>query len=208
MYELQHPGIIKLLGYCVRDSNPVEVNINDPLSQHGVVAVYEYGENFQREKIQSLPGKLMIAEQLADLLDYMEHSPLGSLTMLDPKADNFKLVDGRLKVSDIDLFNAKEPLCSTQTCHFNITCQNGRCAGYNAKRLFRQAYGHWHYCLQDNGNEYGLSDTLLKLRSKAKTLAISAGELKVALQHIITSYHLRDKQSDITTHHHKLSFER
>ena len=184
-YELEHPGIIKLLGYCVRDSNP-PVKSDAPL-QHGVIAVYEYAEKYDITNF-TLLHKLTFAQQLADLLDYMAHSPIGSLRMEDLRKDNFRVVAGRLKVSDIDLFNAKEKRC-THRCEHGVKCKNGRCVGLNAIIMMTNAYNKlFHELLKadDKPNTYDVEALLHTISRKIITHRLSARELKTQLQDIIS----------------------
>jgi protein kinase domain-containing protein len=46
--QMDHPGFIKLLGYCVRS----EESDSTDLSEHGVTAVYEYGKRLNVESLQ------------------------------------------------------------------------------------------------------------------------------------------------------------
>ena len=51
------------------------------------------------------------AIELADLLDYLEHSPAGSMIIGDFKLGQFILVDGTIKLGDLDDLSATEPEC-------------------------------------------------------------------------------------------------
>ena len=89
-----------MLGYCVRS----EETTSTALAEHGVVAVHEYMERFYTTGVTAWEWaeRLQAAIEMADLLDYLEHSPLGSLRISDFKVRPKK---------NICLF----PIC----CHFN-----------------------------------------------------------------------------------------
>lgn len=52
---------------------------------------------------------------VARLLYHLAHSPLGSLAMNDLRRQQFVLVDGSLKLSDVDDMGVAEPFCEMDT---------------------------------------------------------------------------------------------
>lgn len=146
--QLNHPGFVKLLGYCVRN----EESETTDLTERGVVSVFELGERVVFYSLQTLTWqqRLKHAMELADFLAYLEHSPLGSLRIRDFKEDHFLLVNGALKMIDLDDVDNLEPSCNvyvsadtqaelakrgkTNGCEFDLTCQKGMCIGFNAKQ--------------------------------------------------------------------------
>ena len=106
--QLEHPGLVRLLGYCVRDvlHPPTE----DIVAQRGVISVFEVGQKYDPNNFKTLSERLRVAYQLADLLDYLDHSPVGSLFMSDLEHVNFVMIDGQIKLSDIDRMNSKPRL--------------------------------------------------------------------------------------------------
>ncbi len=111
LQQLRHPNLLDLQGYCVRS----EETVSTSLEEHGVVAVYGYGQRFYLSSLStwSLPRRLTAATQLADLLDYLEHSPLGSLRISDFKEEHFLLEKNRIKLVDLDDITSLEPECNT-----------------------------------------------------------------------------------------------
>ena len=97
--QLDHPGIIKLLGYCLRSEETVQT---PHLDEHGIIAVYEKVKQIKSAHIKklSVQSALTISLQLLDLLDYLEHSPLGSLAIMDLKYTNLMIADGHIKITD------------------------------------------------------------------------------------------------------------
>lgn len=67
---------------------------------------------------------------LVRLLHYLSQSPLGSVALLDFQPRQFVMVEGELKLTDLDDATAKEPLCRTdEDCflHFPLRNFSGRC---------------------------------------------------------------------------------
>ena len=148
LHQLKHPGFVQLLGYCVRNEESDTTDLNE----RGIVSVFELGSRLVAYNLQSLTWreKLKMSSELADFLDYLEHSPLGSLRVRDFKEEHFLLVNGSLKMIDLDDVDNLEPSCNiyislkTQEhnqvgnnetpCQFNLSCQKGMCIGFNARQ--------------------------------------------------------------------------
>ncbi len=135
LQQLKHPNILDLLGFCVQGED-----LNSwSLREHGITAVYEYGDrvNITDMELWSLSRRLDTAIQLLDLAVYAEHSPMGSLRLLDMKHDNFLFVGSMIKFSDVDFLINVEPKCYYEEyddeCRFNVPCIDGHCRGFNAK---------------------------------------------------------------------------
>lgn len=136
--QLHHPNIAQLLGYCVRS----EESDSTDIAEHGVVSVYELGTRFVLDGLQILPWpvKLRHALEMADLLHYLHHSPLGSLVIPDFKEGHFVIVNSSLKLIDLDDINNIEPACAATSakgdrseCEYGVKCQRALCVGFNAK---------------------------------------------------------------------------
>ena len=136
--QLKHPGFIQLLGYCIRDV------INPPVPdqlvhEQSIVSVFEYGNVFRPKMKLDMKKSLQYAVDLCEILDYLEHSPLGSLYMRDFNVGNVLIHADHLKLSDIDLITAREPECTPSAeCSFGVTCNNGTCVGQNAKAMMEK----------------------------------------------------------------------
>lgn len=136
--QLHHHNMAQLLGYCVRS----EESDSTDVAEHGVVSIFELGSRFVLDNLQILPwpARLRHAIEMADLLDYLEHSPLGSVVMPDFKEGHFVLVNSSLKLIDFDDINNVEPACSATSfkgdhsqCAYGVVCQRALCVGFNAK---------------------------------------------------------------------------
>lgn len=146
--QLSHPGFVPLLGYCVRN----EESETTDLTERGIASVFDLGERVLLYNLQTLTWqhRLRLATELSDFLDYLEHSPLGSLRIRDFKEDHFLMINNSLKMIDLDDVDNLEPSCNvyvsadTQAefarfgksngCEFDLTCQMGMCVGFNAKQ--------------------------------------------------------------------------
>ncbi|XP_072533792.1 extracellular tyrosine-protein kinase PKDCC [Salminus brasiliensis] len=141
MERLRHPNILKLYGYCYQDSNDIKDT---------VTAITELGSPLEMIQLLQTPWeeRFRICLSLVRLLHYLAHSPLGSLTLLDFRPRQFVLVDGELKVTDLDDASVEETPCSSSAdCllefparNFTLQCSSGRCQGINEKRNLYNAY--------------------------------------------------------------------
>lgn len=135
LQQLKHPNLPAILGFCFQGRNVDSLS----LRKHGIIAVYEYGEQIRSLDMArwSFPLRLDIAIQLMDLCVYAEHSPLGSLRLVDVNDKHFVMVGNYIKFIDIERFATSEPHCSAVAngtgCKFNLSCVNNHCAGFNAK---------------------------------------------------------------------------
>ncbi|CAD5114147.1 unnamed protein product [Dimorphilus gyrociliatus] len=132
LQQLSHKNLLKLVGYCVKGEETEATS----LSEHGVVAVYEYALRFYISTIRNWPWKLRLttAYSLADFLDYLQNSAMGSLRISDFKDSHFLLKDSHIKLTDLDDFTVDEPACNDDgECDYNINCLGSRCIGSNAK---------------------------------------------------------------------------
>ncbi|KAK7090464.1 hypothetical protein V1264_010257 [Littorina saxatilis] len=138
--QLNHPNIAQLMGYCVRS----EESDSTDIAEHGVVSVFELGSRFVLDSLQILPWpvRLRYALEMADLLDYLQNSPLGSLVIPDFKEGHFVIVNSSLKLIDLDDINNVEPACAASSfqgdrdffeCEYSVKCQRALCVGFNAK---------------------------------------------------------------------------
>uniref|UniRef100_A0A803JJX9 Protein kinase domain containing, cytoplasmic n=1 Tax=Xenopus tropicalis TaxID=8364 RepID=A0A803JJX9_XENTR len=140
--RLQHPNILQLYGYCYQDSN----DISDTLT-----TITELGSPLEMIQLLQSPweDRFRICLSLVRLLHYLAHSPLGSITLLDFRPRQFVVVDGELKVTDLDDASMEETPCfSHSDCflefparNFTLQCSvEGKCQNMNEKRNLYNAY--------------------------------------------------------------------
>ena len=107
--QLNHPGFVKRLGYCVRS----EESDTSDLSERGAVSVFELGQKLMLGNLQltTWQERIRHSVNLAEFLHYLEHSPLGSLITRDFKEGHFLMVGTRIKIIDLDDVDNLEPSC-------------------------------------------------------------------------------------------------
>ncbi|KAJ1157291.1 hypothetical protein NDU88_010006 [Pleurodeles waltl] len=142
LQRLRHPNVLQLYGYCYKDSN----DIPDTLT-----AITELGAPLEMIQLlqTSWEDRFRICLSLVRLLHYLAHSPLGSVTLLDFRPRQFVIVDGELKVTDLDDASIEETACSRNSdCfmefparNFTLPCSvEGICQNMNEKRNLYNAY--------------------------------------------------------------------
>ncbi|XP_060103426.1 LOW QUALITY PROTEIN: extracellular tyrosine-protein kinase PKDCC [Heteronotia binoei] len=142
LQRLRHPNILQLYGYCYQDSN----DISDTLT-----TITELGSPLEMIQLlqTSWEDRFRICFSLVQLLHYLAHSPLGSVTLLDFRPRQFVIVDGELKVTDLDDASIDETSCtSNRDCfmefparNFTLPCSvEGKCQSMNEKRNLYNAY--------------------------------------------------------------------
>lgn len=196
--QLSHPNLIKLLGFCVRSE---ETDTTD-LSEHGIIAVHEFGEHFMIDNLRILPWqtRLKHARQLVSLLQYLENSPVGSLRISDFKETHFLMVNNdRIKMIDMDDIHNIEPKCSTYNrpalgyvlkdvpahmsrgeneCEYSLPCRMALCLGFNAKFNLDRANGlFFKRLLYPSSFPSNITRRLEELNVELDTLSISTIEL-------------------------------
>ncbi|XP_054836858.1 extracellular tyrosine-protein kinase PKDCC [Eublepharis macularius] len=140
--RLRHPHVLQLYGYCYQDSN----DISDTLT-----TITELGSPLEMIQLlqTSWEDRFRICFSLVRLLHYLAHSPLGSVTLLDFRPRQFVIVDGELKVTDLDDASTEETSCtSNRDCfmefparNFTLPCSvEGKCQSMNEKRNLYNAY--------------------------------------------------------------------
>ncbi|EPY85087.1 protein kinase domain containing, cytoplasmic-like protein [Camelus ferus] len=132
----------ELYGYCYQDSE----DIPDTLT-----TITELGAPVEMIQLlqTSWEDRFRICLSLGRLLHHLAHSPLGSVTLLDFRPRQFVLVDGELKVTDLDDARVEETPCSgSADCilefparNFTLPCSaQGWCEAMNEKRNLYNAY--------------------------------------------------------------------
>ncbi|XP_028352691.1 extracellular tyrosine-protein kinase PKDCC isoform X4 [Physeter macrocephalus] len=140
--RLRHPNVLQLYGYCYQDSE----DIPDTLT-----TITELGAPVEMIQLlqTSWEDRFRICLSLGRLLHHLAHSPLGSVTLLDFRPRQFVLVDGELKVTDLDDARVEETPCTgSADCtlefparNFTLPCSaQGWCEAMNEKRNLYNAY--------------------------------------------------------------------
>uniref|UniRef100_A0A3B1KAW1 Extracellular tyrosine-protein kinase PKDCC n=1 Tax=Astyanax mexicanus TaxID=7994 RepID=A0A3B1KAW1_ASTMX len=208
MERLRHPNILKLYGYCYQDSNDIKDT---------VTAITELGSPLEMIQLLQTPWeeRFRICLSLVRLLHYLAHSPLGSLTLLDFRPRQFVLVDGELKVTDLDDASVEETPCSTSAdCllefparNFTLQCSSGRCQGINEKRNLYNAYRFFFTYLLPHSAPQALRPLLEKIVNSTGELLWGTEETLAHLEKALDIY--RNGQYLINeTQTHKTEYKR
>ncbi|XP_066535582.1 extracellular tyrosine-protein kinase PKDCC isoform X2 [Hoplias malabaricus] len=142
------------------------------------------------------PNILKICLSLVRLLYYLAHSPLGSLTLLDFRPRQFVLVDGELKVTDLDDASLEEAQCSSSLdCllefparNFTLNCIGGHCLGINEKRNLYNAYRFFFTYLLPHSAPTALRPLLDKIVNSTGELLWGTEETLAHLQKALDMY--------------------
>ena len=196
--QLNHPGFVKLLGYCVRS----EESDTSDLSERGIVSVFELGQKLMLGNLQLTTWQERIRHSinLADFLHYLEHSPLGSLVVRDFKEDHFLMVGKRIKMIDLDDVDDIEPSCddylayhhhievkkSKTSCDFGLPCNQGLCIGFNAKHNLKlMNIIFFKRLLYPNMFPKSICDEIGALNADIDSNIITASDIKRRLNHLL-----------------------
>jgi protein kinase domain-containing protein len=106
--ELKHETIIQLKHYCSKTSD-------DNLCMKYAVIATEIGDPLTNLKLLQMTWnqRRKIIQDLANLVHYAEHSPVGVLGLPDLRRPQFVLVNGNMKLTDLDDIIVGEPVCIT-----------------------------------------------------------------------------------------------
>uniref|UniRef100_A0A8C6ZUX9 Protein kinase domain containing, cytoplasmic n=1 Tax=Nothoprocta perdicaria TaxID=30464 RepID=A0A8C6ZUX9_NOTPE len=185
--------IEELYGYCYQDSN----DIPDTLT-----TITELGSPLEMIQLlqTSWEDRFRICLSLVRLLHYLAHSPLGSVTLLDFRPRQFVIVDGELKVTDLDDASIEESSCTSNSdCfmefparNFTLPCSvEGRCQNMNEKRNLYNAYRFFFTYLLPHSAPSSLRPLLDKIVNATgkHTTGTNARALEViALLRLIAEY--------------------
>ncbi|KAJ8291122.1 hypothetical protein GJAV_G00021640 [Gymnothorax javanicus] len=171
LQRLRHPNLIKFQGLCLWS-----------LQTGLLTAAFEQGSPLEMIQLLQSPweDRFRVCLGLVRLLQYLSQSPLGSVALLDFQPRQFVLVDGELKLTDLDDASIEEPKCRTEAdCvlqfpvrNFSNPCSpDGLCRGLNERRNLYNAYRYFFtYLLPHQAPP--------TLRSLIDQIMNSTGELK------------------------------
>lgn len=194
LQALAHDNVVQVLGFCVPDKP------YDGEGDTSVVMATELGEPIDLIKLlqMSWEDRLRISYDLTRLLDFLSRSARGALAMNDFRRQQFVLVNGALKLSDVDDAGFDEPACSTeQQCflHFSsanftkrLKCVEGRCQGYNEYRNMFNAGRHFTTFLLPHGAPPGLRPLIDHVVSVYENCSLTSKELVTRMDKIVQMY--------------------
>ncbi|KAM6406161.1 LOW QUALITY PROTEIN: extracellular tyrosine-protein kinase PKDCC-like [Pluvialis apricaria] len=190
LQRLRHANVLQLYGYCYQDSN----DIPDTLT-----TITELGSPLEMIQLlqTSWEDRFRICLSLVRLLHYLAHSPLGSVTLLDFRPRQFVIVDGELKVTDLDDASIEESSCTSNSdCfmefparNFTLPCSvEGRCESMNEKRNLYNAYRFFFTYLLPHSAPSSLRPLLDKIVNATGELHWGIDETAAQLERVLNLY--------------------
>ncbi|XP_040456264.1 extracellular tyrosine-protein kinase PKDCC-like [Falco naumanni] len=188
--RLQHPGIVQLHGQCYDNSGDAEIR---------VTAMLELGAPLEMIHLLQTPWeeRFKICLSLVKLLFYLAHSPLGSIVLLDFQPRQFVMVDGNLKVTDMDDASTEELSCKEDndctldfpTKSFPLKCSAvGKCEGINEKKNLFNAYRYFFTYLLPHSAPPALRPFLSDILNATGNLRYGINETLKAFENVLHLY--------------------
>ncbi|KAL3856863.1 hypothetical protein ACJMK2_011574 [Sinanodonta woodiana] len=187
---LQHPGIAELKGFCLRGQT-----VNSQMSKKGAILVMPNGEaiNYHTIAGYTWQKQLEYSIRLMDLLDYLEHSPIGTLGLTHFEGRDIMLFDDMPKLVDLDDFIIGDKPCQQKSeCviqnnpQTELKCVDGKCKGFNAKNNMYLIYDNYvKYMLAVPPNNEKQMDTIKNLMTDLQNLAVTAKEVAQTLSDLL-----------------------
>ncbi|KAM9380985.1 extracellular tyrosine-protein kinase PKDCC-like [Phaethornis superciliosus] len=188
--RLQHPGIVQLHGQCYDTSGEPELR---------VTAMLELGSPLEMIQLLQTPWeeRFKICLSLVKLLFYLAHSPLGSIVLLDFQPRQFVMVDGNLKVTDMDDASTEELSCKEDndctldfpTKSFPLKCSAvGKCEGINEKKNLFNAYRYFFTYLLPHSAPPALRPFLSDILNATGDLRYGINETLRAFEKVLHLY--------------------
>ncbi|XP_063003719.1 extracellular tyrosine-protein kinase PKDCC-like [Elgaria multicarinata webbii] len=190
LQSLDHPGVVKMRGQCYDRRLGLEMN---------VVTMLELGTPLEMIRLLQTPWeeRFKICLELVELLYYLANSPLGSIALLDFQPRQFVIVNGLLKVTDLDDVSTEELPCKADedcalefpTKSFAFQCAaHGKCEGINEKRNLFNAYRYFFMYLLPHTAPFTLQPILAGILNATGDLRYGANETLRAFQKVLHLY--------------------
>ncbi|XP_075049687.1 extracellular tyrosine-protein kinase PKDCC-like isoform X2 [Mixophyes fleayi] len=187
---LRCPGIIQLHGQCYDNSVASDIR---------VTAMLELGSPLEMIQLLQTPWeeRFKICLELVQLLHYLAHSPIGSVALLDFQPRQFVLVNGSLKVTDMDDATSDELPCQADAdCAltfpartFAVQCSvTGACTGSNEKRNLYNAYRFFFTYLLPHASPPALRPLLQEIMNATGDLRFGINETLKAFEDVLDLY--------------------
>ncbi|KAM4663501.1 extracellular tyrosine-protein kinase PKDCC-like [Discoglossus pictus] len=190
LQTLRHPGIIQLHGHCFHNSISSDIR---------VTAILELGSPVKMIQLLQTPWeeRFKICLDLVKLLHYLANSPLGSIALLDFQPRQFVLVDGNLKVTDMDDAATMELECredkdcflSFPSKTFTGVCSStGTCIGANEKRNLFNAYRYFFTYLLPHAAPPATQPLLMEIMNATGDLRFGINDTLEAFEKVLKIY--------------------
>eukprot|EP00118_Oscarella_pearsei_P009369 m.53943 g.53943 ORF g.53943 m.53943 type:complete len:885 (+) comp34291_c0_seq2:525-3179(+) len=145
LQDLQSDYVLKILGRCVRGDF-----VSTDTARRGVALVTENAATLSLNMLQSLSweDKLDVVKQVLALLDFLRHSPLGSMEIALFSVEKLVMTSGKVKLGQVSQLTSEEPSCgSASDCVISAqpfgpqpSCINFHCVGHNSLANLQNAY--------------------------------------------------------------------
>lgn len=191
LQAIAHENVIKVLGFCVPGPN---TNIRE------VAMVTELGETVDLIRLlqMSWEDRFRISFDVSSIIDWMSSSNYGSLAMNDFRRQQFVLVNGSLKLSDVDDLGFGDPICDKDedcTLHFSssnltqiITCKEGKCINHNEKKNLFNGGRHFTTFLLPHGAPDSLRPLVDRVVEGYSNLTMNSGQILRLMKKIRNLY--------------------
>ncbi|XP_069493930.1 extracellular tyrosine-protein kinase PKDCC-like isoform X2 [Ambystoma mexicanum] len=192
-------GCYRLATYKLLKELQGQCNDRSPDADTRVTAMLELGCPLEMIKLLQTPWeeRFKICLNLVELLHYLAQSPLGSIALLDFQPRQFVLVDGELKVTDLDDASTEELPCREDddcqldfpTKTFLLRCSPaGTCEGINEKRNLYNAYRYFFTYLLPHAAPPALQPLLYNIMNATGDLRHGISDTLRAFQNVLQLY--------------------
>ncbi|KAG1972530.1 extracellular tyrosine-protein kinase PKDCC [Pimephales promelas] len=165
----------------------------------GITTVLEQGMPLQMIQLLQSPWeeRFRVCLGLVRLLQYLAHSPLGSVALLDFQPRQFVMASGELKLTDLDDASVQEPACQEESdCllqfplrNFTLRCPPSKiCEGLNELRNLYNAYRYFFTYLLPHQAPPLLKPLIHQIMNSTGDLKQSINETLVAFEEVLHAY--------------------
>ncbi|XP_071952656.1 extracellular tyrosine-protein kinase PKDCC-like [Antedon mediterranea] len=178
LMDLKHSNIIKILGYCILQDESI---FGD---DHSIVSVVEIGDRLSKRKVMNMPWsqRIQFSIDVLTLLHHLETSSIGSLLLADFKISQMVIVNGTMKLADLDDIAPEETNCTQDShCHFGnrnlgVQCSSSMCHGRNSKLNLLSFFEKFHEIIFKDVPDT-LETEVKAAVKKLENLQVSSGQL-------------------------------
>ncbi|XP_013404599.1 extracellular tyrosine-protein kinase PKDCC [Lingula anatina] len=191
---LNHKNVVKVLGYCV-PNKPYDGSPETEVSM-----VVELGTNIDIIRLlqMSWEDRLRVSYGVGQLLHYIANSPYGSLSLNDFRRQQFVLVGGEVKLSDVDDVGFEEVTCkknsdcdvpfSSANYTIRTHCINQRCFGLNEKKNIFNAGRHFTTFILPHGVPKPLQAHVNDVIKGFSNATVNSAELSTMLDTLVHQF--------------------
>lgn len=184
--KLKHRNIANLLGYCIDGY----LTVDGKSTKHFVIAVEEYGRRFFANNFKYVNWKehLRHFQEMAELLQYMENSPLGHIVQTTFEIRHFMAKNGHLKMIDMDSIFAEDRECRLGgNCVHYLQCNitDNKCSYFDRVYQMESFYGVFARPLFDpTVYPKEIGNKIVQLSKRVHNASITPGQLVDELRNI------------------------